>query len=1289
MNRQFKKLEHVYKNKARSNKYIDLNNNYRKALSYFLHECNISYENFINNKCYRFRYFCYNNINHLRLLKLPGQDFNSQIESVLVVLKEYIHIEFIIRNALDKLGDKWKHTIVCSNDNYQQIVNINKHINTDLNIIIINTTDRNNLLKSKNFWNKLTGNKILIYTEDTCFFEKRGFSRFLKWDYIGAPMEYNKDSELIVGSGNLSLRTKKFMLEIIDKLKIIDDEKEDLYFIRGIKELKLFQLPSIEEANLFSSRHMFNDTCFGIDNFWETRKIINIEYYINNKIIEPIKNYPEIKKFYQLTLFHKFGLGLSIPYSPLLYEVLPKKTIKQSKNECKLYAHLHCYNLNDFFFIYEKYLSIIMMYFNIIVTYSIGDTELLEGYDITILKIPENNLNIGAKFCITSYLNSNNIDYKYIFFLNSNSDIIRREMYFDSFITNINDDFIQSINNHDAYFPELNSVTEDNSDYHFSLCRKNILNYLSIEDNSNNYVNSNVFIISKKIVNIIYSDILLYNLLNKQQDINTEYFKQINKLQQLLKNNTNIHTISNSFKNKYIECLIRDSQLENVFESIIMNLSENPKFLNINISLLSFKNFLQINDSKSVIKYQVIRENNHRNILNNKFWAHLHCYNIDEFDDIYKSHIDLIKSRFSIVITYSKGDILPKLNVHILKIKNKGMDVGAKFTCIDYLVHKKLKYSHILFLHSKSNELKRNEYFNGILNNLDLSKLTDDVGIYTFDIIINDEDDWGRNKYHMVNITNLMDLPNYCNTFPEGNIYILNKKIAEYMFDDRFDIYENLNEGNSFDYSWFINYYNDYKNLSYDKAYEIYKEQKLFGNNISTKKGWKGLADCQFEHVFERIPFGVCKMFNQKILISGRSDEEIDNFNFKIKNNIEINKETILIIACHTNSPEKIKYLVNNIRIFKKHINTIYIVNSLEYKDVIEPQLNNDKIIFNNNLTDELIDIYYKLFPDIKGHFDENDKEKIKQHYTYFGCKELSRNQKFKSYTKYVNINFEYRENTHLICHKKWYDCLKNLNLKNNFILTNDSFVLVNDIENFVKQSFLLGLKGIDMLGIIDSNENLSHLPDFLRIYSENGIKLWMEYYEKNLQNCRSFLDMIKVMEIGSSNFFKNKDSLFKVDETYKKNIHFDDELNKKFICELNYPIIKIKRLQFTDYKNHPILNKFENKDGSLPSDFCPKFYKSLHIDLKDLSDEDAKIHFIRFGIDENRQYINIYYYFPDFDPEIYKSLHPDLVSFNLKDCEKHFLTDGIKEGRKYNKNQKSIYPDFMKFKLNNLNKYY
>ena len=665
---------------------------------------------------------------------------------------------------------------------------------------------------------------------------------------------------------------------------------------------------------------------------------------------------------------------------------------------------------------------------------------------------------------------------------------------------------------------------------------------------------------------------------------------------------------------------------------------------------------------------------------NNLLWAHLHCYDINEFYKMYEEYLDVIKNNFNIIVTYSKGYKIPRENFCFLKIENKGFDIGAKFNCVNYLIKNKIRYSHILFLHSKKNKYKRKQYFDGILNNLDVNVLKNDIGIYTFDILITEHNDWGRNNYHMTNIIKTMDLPKFSNIFPEGNIYILNKEVAEYMYDNRFDIYKNLNQDNSFDYSWFINYYEDCKNLSYDEAYDKYKKNNLFGNNMSTKMGWYGLADCQIEHIFERIPFGVCKLLKKKIMISNNSELQNSILNNNINNNLILNRDLILIIACHTNSKEKIKYLVSNIKKFKEHIKTIYIVNSNEFKNLIEPYFeDDDSVIINNNLNDKQLNIYHNLFPDLKTIYNTNDE--LIEHYKLHGSKEYVRNKSFKKNINCCNINFEYTENTHLICHKKWYDCLKKLDLNNNFILTNDSFVLVNNIEIFIN-NFLK--KQIDMYGIIDSYQNKYHLPDFLRIYSDVGIKLWIKYYEKEKSKCKTFLDIINIMEIGSCDCFDNYNTLFKVNKNYKKNIHFDDDVNRQYIENLNYPIIKIKRLFYTNYK-HNFINHKQELINKIPEDFCPKFYKYLHNDFKHLSDEEAKQHFLTYGIEEKRHYKNLYYYFPDFDEQTYKNIHLDLSHLKLEDCARHFYYYGINEGRLYKKIQQSDYPHFISNKINTI----
>ena len=83
-----------------------------------------------------------------------------------------------------------------------------------------------------------------------------------------------------------------------------------------------------------------------------------------------------------------------------------------------------------------------------------------------------------------------------------------------------------------------------------------------------------------------------------------------------------------------------------------------------------------------------------------------------------------------------------------------------------------------------------------------------------------------------------------------------------------------------------------------------------------------------------------------------------------------------------------------------------------------------------------------------------------------------------------------------------------------------------------------------------------------------------------------------------------------------------------------------------------------------LPEDFNVEDYKNYNLDLKNLTDEELKEHYILHGQRENRIYkLNLP---DDFNPEIYKLLNPDLeylCDFSLK---KHFLSHGQKEGRDY-----------------------
>lgn len=213
---------------------------------------------------------------------------NSIYESVYIEFRELKHSEFIIKNCIIKLNEKWSHTVICCNDNYDFTVNFCNKINKNINIIKLDITnatynDYNNLLFTKNFWNNLKGMKILIYQSDSVIFNMN-VDDFLQYDYIGTPFT----SKCIlaksqVGNGGLSLRSKNVMLDVLNNPKCdriysriaenfrltnkLDRIPEDIYFSQNIQNLKLGLVPDEEVGKKFGFLNKYENT-FGMHAIW-------------------------------------------------------------------------------------------------------------------------------------------------------------------------------------------------------------------------------------------------------------------------------------------------------------------------------------------------------------------------------------------------------------------------------------------------------------------------------------------------------------------------------------------------------------------------------------------------------------------------------------------------------------------------------------------------------------------------------------------------------------------------------------------------------------------------------------------------------------------------------------------------------------------------------------------------------------------------------------------------------------------------------------------------------------
>ena len=276
--------------------------------------------NYTNHKIYknnkkRFREICCLYLDKYRKIDLPIIELDQENEAVFIEFRRLEHTELLIRNCIIKLGVNWSHTIICNDDTYLFYKNMCKNIDRDIKIINIkrsnmNQNKYNTLLLEKQFWNLCVGEKILIYQEDSYIF-KNNINDFMDWDYIGAPFLHDMClCQHQVGNGGFSLRSKSKMLEILDKVNLIENYysemvnsyknnnnlenyPEDIIFCQNMQTMIIGKVADYESAKKFSIGHIYDENSFGMHCMWDGckdwEKILN-ENLKNNIEINVYKN---------------------------------------------------------------------------------------------------------------------------------------------------------------------------------------------------------------------------------------------------------------------------------------------------------------------------------------------------------------------------------------------------------------------------------------------------------------------------------------------------------------------------------------------------------------------------------------------------------------------------------------------------------------------------------------------------------------------------------------------------------------------------------------------------------------------------------------------------------------------------------------------------------------------------------------------------------------------------------------------------------------------------------------
>lgn len=607
--------------------------------------------------------------------------------------------------------------------------------------------------------------------------------------------------------------------------------------------------------------------------------------------------------------------------------------------------------------------------------------------------------------------------------------------------------------------------------------------------------------------------------------------------------------------------------VKNIFEISMRDFYKYP--------FLFHKFLLGINDYNKKIKYKVCK-----NIVNNNFGkCHIHCHNLNDFNKIFGNYIDNIIEYFSVVLTFSEGnwEELDKYNITILEIENIGMDIGAKIVTLKYFYDNNIDYSNILFLHSKKNETKRNEYFYPFIKSKkQINMIYSILGVY--DIIAPDlvmDGDWDRgegytlNKKYYDEITNLLNIDNLTQKNIEGNCLVVSKKILNKIFPIKYLtlFYNLLNNDKTFDYNWVNTYYSIGSDSIYE-VYDLYKKNQWLPNHLvknskpllcdyeeilSGKSLLHGfLKDCAIEHVFERLWYNTCENLNGKIKIIKKNEifddvkmsysfdtnlfREINN-NFEYTNNI-FDIEILKLNALKNNQIYSLKQILKMIPI-DFDIEKYYIDNnlfSLNKYQIINHYIKNYGKEENSWITLQKnfnpIKTFVFIFPQFH-EIPENNK---------FWC---------NGFTEWNNVVKTYSLNKkHLPMHPHpdigFYDILEDKTFKRW-----DSYAENYNFEGYIFFHYWFK-EGIIMNKPLDNIINKKNLnkPWFLTWVNENWTKRWDGGNNDILLEIKIDLEQCKKHSKVLVNYFKHK-NYYKIDGKPVLSIYRTEEINKEYIDTL------------------------------------------------------------------------------------------------------------------------------------------
>jgi len=203
--------------------------------------------------------------------------------AVIVDFRTVDHIVAIIHNVNDHIPSTWPIQIFHGKDNQDFIKNStlaplisSGKIFLSLMEEVYGKSRANELLTSSKFWQRVRGEKILLFQIDSamCSNSRHKVTDFLQYDYVGAPWDlsfFSFDRRYRVGNGGFSLRTRSKLLALLALVPYDSRMPEDVWYAQNLHRVN-GSIPSIEIAQTFSVESMYYERPVGVHRFpWKCK----------------------------------------------------------------------------------------------------------------------------------------------------------------------------------------------------------------------------------------------------------------------------------------------------------------------------------------------------------------------------------------------------------------------------------------------------------------------------------------------------------------------------------------------------------------------------------------------------------------------------------------------------------------------------------------------------------------------------------------------------------------------------------------------------------------------------------------------------------------------------------------------------------------------------------------------------------------------------------------------------------------------------------------------------------